>query len=82
MYKNSIIIEIKKPILEKLRNPPELILFSIILLKIIFFCREEKENVKINKSNLSFRIVDEKNEKIKLFNVNVSYLYSFFKGNC
>ena len=50
--------------LKKFRKPSELLLFSIILLKIILFYKEEKENEK-NENNLNFRIIDEKNENIK-----------------
>ena len=62
--------------LKKFRNPLKSLLFPMILLKTIFFCKEKKKNEE-NKNNLNFRIVDEKNEKIKRF-VNVNYHYSFF----
>ena len=65
--------------LTKFRKPPESLLFSIILLKIILFCREEKKNEK-NENNLNFRIVNEKNESIKQFNIKrfIYKLLSFF----
>ena len=74
--KSSIVIEIKKPILKKFRNSFELLLFSIILLKIVFFYKKEKKN-EGNKNDLYFRIVNEKNERIKRF-ISVNYRYSLF----
>ena len=56
--------------LKKFRKPPESLLFSIILFKIIFFCKEEKKNEE-NENDLNFRIINERDENIKRFiNVN------------
>ena len=73
--------KLKKSILEKLRNPLKSLLFSIILLTFlskITLLNEKKENFKSSedkediKNDLNFRIVDEKSEKIKYFNMNVN----------
>ena len=61
--------------LKKFRKPPELLLFLIILFKIVFFYKEEKKNEE-NKSDLNFRIINEKDENIKRL-MNVNYLRSF-----
>ena len=66
-----------KSILKKLRNSLKLLLFLIILLKIILFDEKEKnfkslKDKKNVKSDLNFRIVDEKSEKIKRLNVNIN----------
>ena len=67
--------------LKKFRKPSELLLFSIILLKIILFYKEEKKNEE-NENNLNFRIVDERDKNIKRFNikrlVNVNCRRSLF----
>ena len=57
--------------LKKFRKPSESLLFSIILLKIILFCKKEKKDEE-NKSDLNFRIVNEKDENIKRF-ININY---------
>ena len=62
--------------LEKFRKPSESLLFSIILLKIVFLYREKKKNEK-NENDLNFRIVDERGESIKRF-INVNYLRFLF----
>ena len=68
---------LKKPILKKLRNSLKVLLFSIILLKIVFL-DEKKKNLKSLKdkkdvkNNLDFRIADEKSERIKRLNMNVN----------
>ena len=62
--------------LEKFRKPSELLLFSIILLKIILFYKEEKEN-KENENNLNFRIVNERDKNIKRF-MNINCRRSLF----
>ena len=76
-----LLSKLKKSILEKFRKPLESLLFSIILLKIILFCRKEKKNEE-NENNLNFRIVDERNENIKRLNIkrfmNINCRYSLF----
>ena len=66
--------------LTKFRKPLELLLFSIILLKIILVYKKEKKNEE-NEDDLNFQIVDEKNENIKRLNikrlVNINYRRSF-----
>ena len=57
---------------KKFRKPPKLLLFSIILFKIILFCKEEKKDEE-NENNLNFRIVNERGENIERF-MNVNYL--------
>ena len=54
--------------LKKFRKPFESLLFSIILLKIILFCRKEKKNEK-NENDLNFRIVDERNKNLKRLDI-------------
>ena len=54
--------------LTKFRKPPELLSFSIILLKIILFCKEKKKNEE-NENNLYFQIVDERDESIRWFDI-------------
>ena len=67
--------------LKKFRKSFESLLISIILLKIILFCKEEKKDEE-NKSDLNFRIVDERDENIERFDikrlVSVNCRYSFF----
>ena len=60
--------------LEKFRKPPESLLFSIILFKIILFYKKKKKNEE-NENNLNFRIVDEKDENIKRF-MNINCFHS------
>ena len=75
--KVRLLLKLKKSILKKLRNLSKLLLFSIILLKTIFL-NEKKENFKSlkNKKNVkndfNFQIIDEKNKRIKRFNVNIN----------
>ena len=72
---------LRKSILKKLRNSLKLLLFLIILLIFlskITLLNEKKENLKSlkNKKNvkndLNFRIVDEKNKKIKYLDININ----------
>ena len=69
--------KLRKSILKKLRNLLKLLLFSIILSKITL-SNEKKENLKSlkdkkdAKNDLDFRIIDEKNERIKRFDVSVN----------
>ena len=72
--KIRLLSRLEKSVLEKFRKPSESLLFSIILFKIIFFYKEEKENEE-NENNLNFQIIDERNENIKRF-INVNYLRS------
>ena len=81
LYSEIRLSKLKKSILEKLRNPLKSLLFSIILLTFlskITLLNEKKENFKSSedkediKNDLNFRIVDEKSEKIKYFNMNVN----------
>ena len=69
--------KLRKSILKKLRNLLKLLLFSIILSKITL-SNEKKENLKSlkdkkdAKNDLDFRIIDEKNERIKRFDISVN----------
>ena len=72
---------LRKSILKKLRNSLKSLLFPIILstfLSKITFSNEKKENLKSLKNkkdiknNLNFRIIDEKNKKIKRLDVNIN----------
>ena len=74
--KIRLLSKLRKPMLKKFRKPFKSLLFSIILLKIVFFYKEEKEN-KENENDLNFRIVNEKDESIKRL-MNVNYRRSFF----
>ena len=67
---------LEKSVLKNFRKSPELLLFSVILLKIIFFYKKDDKNEE-NKNDLNFRIVNERGEKIKrLMNVNCYYSFS------
>ena len=57
--------------LTKFRKSFISLLFSIILFKIILFCKKEKKDEE-NENNLNFRIVDERNENIKRLNIKRS----------
>ena len=69
--------------LTKFRKPSKSLLFSVNLLKIIFFYKKEKENEE-NKNDLNFRIVDERDENIKRLNIkrfeNINCRHFFLKG--
>ena len=67
--KIRLLSRLKKSMLAKFRKSLKSLLFSIILLKIILFYKEEKKNEK-NENNLNFRIINERNENIKLFDIN------------
>ena len=60
--------KLKKSMLKKFRKPPESLLFSIILSKIILFYKKEKKDEE-NENDLNFRIVNEKDENIERFNI-------------
>ena len=74
--KIRLLSKLRKPILKKFRKPSESLLFSIILLKIIFLYKKEKENEK-NENKLNFQIVNERNENIKRLNIK-----RFININC
>ena len=81
LYSKIRLSKLKKSILKKLRNSSKLLLFSIILLIFLlkitllsekkgnFKSLKDKKNIK---NDLNFRIVDEKSEKIKRFNININ----------
>ena len=62
--------------LKKFRKSSESLLFSV-LFKIIFFYKKEKKNEE-DENDLNFRIVNERDEKIRRL-MNVNCRYSFFK---
>ena len=68
--------------LTKFRKSFIILLFSIILFKIVLFYKKEKKDEE-NENDLDFRIVDEKNESIKRFDirrlVNVNCRRFFFE---
>ena len=76
--KVRLLSRLEKPILKKFRKPSELLLFSVILLKIILFYKKEKKNEK-NENDLNFRIINNSGENIerldirRLMNVNCYY---------
>ena len=81
LYSKVRLSRLKKSILKKLRNSLRSLLFSIILL--IFLSKitllNEKEgnfkslkNKENAKSDLDFRIIDEKSKKIKRFDMSVN----------
>ena len=67
--------------LKKFRKSSESLLFSIILLKVIFLYEKEKKNEE-NENNLNFRIVNERDKSIKRLNIkrfmNINCRRSFF----
>ena len=66
--KVRLLSKLKKQMLAKFRKPPESLLFSVILLKIILFCKKEKKNEE-NENDLNFRIVNERDESIRRFDM-------------
>ena len=80
-YSKIRLSKLRKSILEKLWNSLRLLLFSIILLIFLLkitFSSEKKGNFKLLKdkknvkSDLNFRIINEKSEEIKRLNVNIN----------
>ena len=63
--KVRLLSKLEKSMLEKFRKPFESLLFSIILLKIISFFKEEEKD----ESDLNFEIIDERDESIKRLNI-------------
>lgn len=66
LNESSTVIEIKKTDIK--------VITKFVKIIIIFNHFEKKGEDKENENDLNFRIINEKNEEMKRFNVNIKYL--------